>query len=56
MSTVLTPDGFTVTADDVRCHFEGVLEEFPQYNRSATINMALAIVVQWVATLFGLLA
>ena len=55
MSTTSTPDSFTVTADDARRHFEGVLEEFPQYDRSATFNTALAIVVQWVATLFGLL-
>ena len=55
MSTITTPDEFTVTADDARRHFEGVLEEFPQYDRSATFNTALAIVVQWVATLFGLL-
>ena len=56
MSTISTPDSFSVTADDAQRHFEGVLEEFPQYDRSATFNTVLAIVVQWVATLFGLLA
>ena len=55
MSTITTPDVYTVTADDARCHFEGTLEEYPQYDRVQEPRQALAIAINWVATLFGLL-
>ena len=55
MSTVTTPDSFTVTADDARRHFEGTLEEYPQYDRVQEPRQALAVTINWVATLFGLL-
>ena len=55
MSTITTPDVYTVTADDARRHFEGTLEEYPQYDRMQEPRQALAITINWVATLFGLL-
>ena len=55
MSTTTTPDAYTVTADDARRHFEGTLEEYPQYDRAQEPRQALAIAINWVATLFGLL-
>ena len=55
MSTITTPDDYTVTADDARRHFEGTLEEYPQYDRAQEPRQALAIAINWVATLFGLL-
>ena len=42
MSTIMTPDSFTVTADNAQQHFEGVLKEFPQYDCPNTINQVLA--------------
>ena len=55
MSTITTPDAYTVTADDARRHFEGTLKEYPQYDRVQEPRQALAIAINWVATLFGLL-
>ena len=55
MSTITTPDVYTVTADDARRHFEGTLEEYPQYDHVQEPRQALAIAINWVATLFGLL-
>ena len=55
MSTITTPDSYTVTADDARRHFEGTLEQYPEYNRVQEPRQALAIAINWVATLFGLL-
>ena len=55
MSTITTPDQYTLTADDARRHFEGTLKEYPQYDHVQEPRQALAIAINWVATLFGLL-